>query len=137
MSPSPIASYMAGAAAITIGLNAIANPRDECECFGLPLEQRKLLTTVSDGSTTPVRGIAFSPPMYLKGTRELTYGLGLITLQYQRNEDAVTTFLLLLSLAGLGDGIVVSRQGRELRGRPGDILCAFDVTEGKMTGAQG
>ncbi|KAI0108119.1 hypothetical protein F4814DRAFT_441680 [Daldinia grandis] len=48
-----------------------------------------------------------SPVLHLKGIRETTYGLVLGALQYHGYDDAVTIMKAVMSLAGLGDGIVV------------------------------
>ncbi|KAI2769392.1 hypothetical protein F4815DRAFT_450743 [Daldinia loculata] len=48
-----------------------------------------------------------SPVLHLKGIRETTYGLALGALQYHGYDDAVTIMTGVMSLAGLGDGIVV------------------------------
>ena len=64
--------------------------------------------------------------IYLKGIRELTYGICLIALQYQGYDAAVTTFGGVLALAGLGDGLLVwFRGGRDLRHKAFGHWAAF------------
>ncbi|KAI0164395.1 hypothetical protein GGR52DRAFT_575744 [Hypoxylon sp. FL1284] len=58
-----------------------------------------------------------SPLIYLKGIREVTYGVALVALQYLGQEQAVTVMAGVMSLAGLGDGVIVRLcGGPEFRG---------------------
>lgn len=102
-------TYIAGTACIALGLNSFLRPVHEYPRFGLPLESSLPL----DPSPTPAsqpKGLV-SPLIYIKALRESTYGLTLIALQYQGLERAVTTMLVIMSLAGLGDGFLVWKYG--------------------------
>ncbi|KAJ5587140.1 uncharacterized protein N7459_002905 [Penicillium hispanicum] len=101
---SPFPSYVVGGLCLALGSNAILRPVHEYERFGLPLESTT--SGVGRRSQPPLAGAA-SPLMYLKGIREITYGLALISLQYAEQDDAVTILAAVLSFAGLGDGFVV------------------------------
>ncbi|KND89553.1 hypothetical protein TOPH_05884 [Tolypocladium ophioglossoides CBS 100239] len=106
---SPWPSHVLGTACIGRGLMGILSPRNEYGHVGLPLESHAAAAAGSRG------GFA-SPLMYFKGIREITFGLTLVALQWQGNEDAVTTVAAVLSLARFGDGLVVwLNGGDELR----------------------
>lgn len=109
--------YSLGALMLLVGLHCFLRPRQEYPRFGLPLESAKIQS--------------YSPLMFLKGTREVTYGLTLIVLQYQGNVNAVTTFVGILSLAGLADGLVIwFNSGQELRHKAFGHLFLFVVLAG-------
>ncbi|KAB8229768.1 hypothetical protein ETB97_001864 [Aspergillus alliaceus] len=99
---SPIPAYVIGTLCLALGINGLSRPSDEYKRFGLPLEK----STTGHRRTIPTSG-SVSPLMYLKGIREVTYGLALLAMQYQRQEVAITTLVAIFSLAGLGDGLVV------------------------------
>ncbi|KAG8160625.1 hypothetical protein KVR01_008889 [Diaporthe batatas] len=98
---SPTFAYFLGTGMLLIALNCFLRPRQEYRRFGLPLED----------SRTPAKKKTHSPLIYLKGSRELTYGLALIILQYQGNVAGVTAFAGIISLAGLADGLVTKTLG--------------------------
>lgn len=111
---SSIPAYVLGTACIGRGVMAMFSPRKEYGHVGLPLESHPTSTTNPAGgpSTFP------SPLMYFKGLREISYGATLALLQWQGNEDAVTTFAAVLSLVRVGDGLVVwFNGGKKLRSR--------------------
>ena len=111
---SPVPAYVLGTACVGRGLMAILSPRNEYAHVGLPLESRAVASspsTPSAGSGTD-SGFA-SPLMYFKGIREITFGLTLVALQGQANDEAVTTVAAILSLARFGDGLVVWLKGGE------------------------
>lgn len=97
-----IPTYIAGAACIALGLNSFLRPEHEYPRFGLPLESSTL--------PSQPKGLV-SPLIHIKALRESTYGLALIALQYQGLEQAVITMLVIMSLAGLGDGFLVWQYG--------------------------
>lgn len=103
---SPLPAYILGAACIALGLHCFISPRAEYGRFGLPLESPLPGPGRSDQRRLHPASSA-SPLVYLKGIREITYGLALIALQYQGNNAGVTIVSAILSLAGLGDGVVV------------------------------
>ncbi|KAJ3464551.1 hypothetical protein MRS44_009337 [Fusarium solani] len=108
---SSIPPYILGGACVGRGLMALYSPRKEYGHVGLPLES--LATPQSNQEHGGV-----SPLMYFKGLREISYGLTLMVLQRQGNEDAVTTFAAILSIVRIGDGLVVwLKGGEELRWR--------------------
>ncbi|KAJ4181314.1 hypothetical protein NW755_011099 [Fusarium falciforme] len=108
---SSIPPYILGGACVGRGLMAIYSPRKEYGHVGLPLES--LATRPADHEAGGI-----SPLMYFKGLREISYGLTLMVLQRQGNEDAVTTFAAILSAVRIGDGLVVwIKGGEELRWR--------------------
>ncbi|KAI4866728.1 hypothetical protein F4820DRAFT_241073 [Hypoxylon rubiginosum] len=112
--PSPPVAYVLGAGSILIGLHCFLRPREEYGRFGLPLEPAP--RHQKDGTTPTDTAGRASPLMHLKGIREITYGLALGTLQYLGQEDALTAMVGIVSLAGLGDGIIVwLNSGPELR----------------------
>ncbi|KAF3058528.1 hypothetical protein GL218_05926 [Daldinia childiae] len=100
-SSSPIPVYVIGTGSVFLGIHCFLRPEIEYRRFGLPLEpaQRRKHNTVDEEYASPV--------IYLKGIREITYGLALGALQYHGYDDAVTIMTGVMSLAGLGDGIVV------------------------------
>ncbi|OJJ96436.1 hypothetical protein ASPACDRAFT_1859122 [Aspergillus aculeatus ATCC 16872] len=98
--PNHVPAYTLGTLSIALGLNAIFRPAAEYPRFGLPLEY-------GGGPTTPHRVSDVSPLMYLKGIREISYGLLLIGLQSQGQETAVTTLAAVMAWVGLADGVVV------------------------------
>ncbi|KKY35522.1 hypothetical protein UCDDA912_g04483 [Diaporthe ampelina] len=103
---NPVLAYSLGTGMLLLGLYCFLRPRQEYRRFGLPLEHAQ--------PDTKTR--RHSPLIFLKGTRETTYGLALILLQYQGNVNAVTTMAAVISLAGLADGLVVwLNGGQELR----------------------
>lgn len=113
---NPIFAYVLGTGMLLIALNCFLRPRQEYRRFGLPLEHAH--PNAKTGSHSPL--------MYLKGSRELTYGLALIVLQYQGNVNAVTTIAAIISLAGLADGLVVwFNSGQELKHKTFGHLSAF------------
>lgn len=108
MTFSPVPAYLLGSLSLAIGLNSFIRPCGECERFGLPLEP-----TPSTTSPQIKPSKIGAPPalIYLKGIREITYGLALIALQYYGQETAVTIVAAIFSLAGLGDGFMVWNYG--------------------------
>ncbi|ROV88663.1 hypothetical protein VMCG_10332 [Cytospora schulzeri] len=135
---SPIHSYVLGAGSVGLGLHAFFRPRQEQTRFGLPLEPPSSTSSSTFSSTTHPGPAASdttgaqanknnnsknssssltgedgtaSPLIYLKGVREITYGVALIALQYQGNVAGVTTFAGVVALAAVGDGLVVWFQG--------------------------
>lgn len=124
---SPIHSYVFGTVSVGLGLHALLRPRQEYTRFGLPLEPSgpsptntspisKDTTGSSSGSSGDAGQASLSlsgedgsasPLMYLKSTREASYGLALIALQYQGNSAGVTVVAGTMALAALGDGLVV------------------------------
>lgn len=114
---NPLFAYFLGTGMLLIALNCFLRPRHEYGRFGLPLENtRRAAKTKSH-----------SPLIYLKGSRELTYGLALVVLQYQGNVDAVTAIAGIISLAGLTDGLVVWFNGQGLKHKTFGHLFAFVV----------
>lgn len=115
---SPIHSYVIGTASIGLGLHALFWPRREYGRLGLPLEPSR---HPSSANTSPPRtkeepeptgGLdSTSPLVYLKGIRDISYGLALIALQYQDSVVGVTTIAGVLSLVAFGDGFVVWYHG--------------------------
>ncbi|OKL62559.1 hypothetical protein UA08_02946 [Talaromyces atroroseus] len=99
--------YIAGTLCLALGLNSFLRPTHEYPRFGLPLETQ----TGTPSPSSKTNG-SISPLVYIKAIRETTYGLALIVLQYQGQEQAVTSLLAVLSLAGLGDGFVVWNYGQ-------------------------
>lgn len=97
--------YFLGIGMLLLGLHCFLRPRQEYRRFGLPLENAQ------PNAKIPIH----SPLIFLKGSREVTYGLALIVLQYQGNANAVTTMAAILSLAGLADGLVVWFNGGQDR----------------------
>lgn len=113
MAFSPIPSYIIGCLGIALGLHALVNPRGEYPRFGLPLEPGKAAGNNGrneSGHKTGEAGVT-SPLIYIKASREASFGLGLIALQWQGNDDGISTLAGILSLAGLTDAIVVWRCG--------------------------
>lgn len=100
----PLPSYLLGALVLLLGLYVLLRPAEEYSRFGLPHEPTAIQSN-PDGK--PPSGVAISPFVYLKGLREITYGLALMALQWWGQDTAVTILLGVLSLAALGDGLVV------------------------------
>ncbi|KAI1798497.1 hypothetical protein F4811DRAFT_548326 [Daldinia bambusicola] len=98
---SPIPIYIIGASSIFLGINCFLRPEVEYHRFGLPLESGL------HQNHAATREEYASPAFYLKGIREITYGLALGTMQYYGHDNAVTIMTAVMSLAGLGDGIIV------------------------------
>lgn len=125
---SPLPAYVLGAACITLGLHCLILPTAEYSRFGLPLESLAK-TDISDERHRRLTSTALrvaSPLVYLKGIREITYGLALVVLQYHGNTEGVTIMAAILSLAGLGDGIVVWLYGgSEFRNKAFGHWAAF------------
>lgn len=114
-------AYVLGISMLLLGVHCFLRPRQEYRRFGLPLENAQ----------PNAKTQSHSPLIDLKGTREVTYGLALIVLQYQGNVSAVTTFAAILSLAGLADGLVIwFNGGQELRCKAFGHLFAFVVLAG-------
>ncbi|KAI0474057.1 hypothetical protein GGR56DRAFT_650121 [Xylariaceae sp. FL0804] len=132
---SPIPAYVLGTACCGRGLMGLIAPRDEYSHVGLPLEATASRSLDSNPSSIDPKqeeeplpeseqhddddddddnnnGYA-SPLIYFKGIREITYGAALVALQLQGQERALTTFAAILSLARLGDGLVVWKHGGE------------------------
>jgi hypothetical protein len=95
---------------LALGINTFLRPSHEYPRFGLPLELSASLQGRDNRHENDPKG-TISPLIYLKGIRESTYGLALIVLQYQGYNEAVTSLLAVLSLAGLGDGFIVWKYG--------------------------
>lgn len=120
---SPINAYVIGIAGLGLGMHAVLRPREEYGRFGLPLESAGRATgTQKDkaSSTSPDEAAGHdpghvSPLIYVKGIREISYGLALIGLQYEGNAAGVTIVAGVMALAGLGDGLVVWFRGRKDR----------------------
>ncbi|PYH49315.1 DUF4267 domain-containing protein [Aspergillus saccharolyticus JOP 1030-1] len=98
-SPNPIPAYLFGVLSLALGINAIIRPAAEYPRFGLPFETAQSDASHSDASVSPL--------MYLKGTRELSYGLLVIVLQYQGQHSAITTLAVVMASVALADGFVV------------------------------
>ncbi|KUI52789.1 hypothetical protein VP1G_00288 [Cytospora mali] len=130
---APAHSYVLGTALVGLGLHAFFRPTQEYARFGLPLEStstntdppRTKKTTAgrgrrpnynNDNRLTGKDGSA-SPLIWLKGVREISYGLALVALQYQGISTGVTTVAGVLALAAVGDGFVVWFHGGEKPGR--------------------
>ncbi|CAM1505965.1 Fc.00g116020.m01.CDS01 [Cosmosporella sp. VM-42] len=109
---SPLPAYILGTACFGRGLMAVFSPENEYTHVGLPLESRANPSATHGLGSAGALGLA-SPLMYFKGLREISYGLLLVTLQRQGNQDAVTTFAAILSLVRFGDGLVVWLHGGE------------------------
>ena len=120
---SPIPAYLLGTACIGRGVMAILAPRDEYAHMGLSLEPahapvNHTTSTKPDSSFSTTSLGSVSPLMYIKGIREITFGLTLNVLQHQGQHVAVTLFASILCFTRLADGAVVwLRGGRELRYR--------------------
>ncbi|KAL6410701.1 hypothetical protein AUP68_07131 [Ilyonectria robusta] len=94
---SPIPAYALGAACFGRGVMGVLSPREEYGHVGLPLESHISASppaTADGGSTSGF----VSPLMYFKGIREISYGLTMMALQRQGNEDALTTVAAVLTL---------------------------------------
>lgn len=103
---NPMLAYFLGTGMLALGLHCFLRPRQEYPRFGLPLEHAQ----------PNAKAQSHSPLIFLKGTREATYGLALILLQYQGNVNGVTTMVGVISLAGLADGFIVwFNGGQEFR----------------------
>ncbi|OTB15178.1 hypothetical protein K445DRAFT_23189 [Daldinia sp. EC12] len=100
-SSSPIPIYIIGAGCVFLGIHCFLSPEVEYRRFGLPLEPG-----LHQKHKTARKEYA-SPVIYLKGIRETTYGLALGAMQYHGYDNAVTIMTAVMSLAGLGDGIIV------------------------------
>ncbi|KAI1082898.1 hypothetical protein F5B20DRAFT_488754 [Whalleya microplaca] len=121
MAPAPpIPTYALGTLCLGLGLHSFLAPKREYARFGLPLEQTSKPHRRPSSSARKAGGVAtavsengaVSPLVYLKAVREVTYGLSLILLQYAGASDAaVTITTAVISLAGLGDGLVVWAYG--------------------------
>lgn len=98
---APLPSYLLGTLVLFLGLYVLVRPAEEYRRFGLPLEP--IATRINPNG----KPLTISPFVYLKGIREITYGLAVMALQWWEQEKAVTLILGLLSLAALGDGMVV------------------------------
>jgi len=100
--------YLLSGICVAIGAYCFISPKGEYERFGIPLEG---LPAASGGdkkarsSSTAAGNV--SPLIYVKGTRELCFGLNFAALQYQGLYAAVTTCLAVYSLAALIDGFVI------------------------------
>ncbi|KAI1390026.1 uncharacterized protein F4822DRAFT_400560 [Hypoxylon trugodes] len=116
-SAPPVPAYFLSAGTVVLGLHCFLRPRQEYGRFGLPLEQAAASTKKKrDSSSTTAGEGTVSPLIHLKGIREITYGLALAALKYQGHDDAVTAVAGVVSLAGLGDGIVILlNTGEEFR----------------------
>lgn len=132
---SPIHSYVLGAASVGLGLHAFFRPRQEYARFGLPLEASPPTTTTTTTTATHPGQTAkdtiggaqaknknnndrltgedgsASPLIYLKGVREVTYGVAFIALQLQDNAAGITTMAGVMALAAVGDGFLVMFHG--------------------------
>jgi Domain of unknown function (DUF4267) len=113
-------AYMLGAMCITLGLHSFLCPFAEYPRFGLPLEASPTPPTPTsipapNYKPEPTPNSTISPLIYLKSIRETTYGMAMIALQYQGQEQALTTMIAIISLAGLVDGFVVFNYGRDMR----------------------
>ncbi|KAI1088494.1 hypothetical protein F5B19DRAFT_425465 [Rostrohypoxylon terebratum] len=116
----PIPAYFIGAGSILLGVHCFVRPTQEYGRFGLPLEpapraKRDRGEKRERGerrSSSAEEGRA-SPLVYIKGVREVTYGVALGVLKWLKHDDAVTALTAVLALAGLGDGVVVWLHGGE------------------------
>lgn len=115
---SPSTTYFVGLGSLGLALHAFLRPRDEYPRFGLPLAPaRDANTKAGPAGQVPAPG-PVSPFIYVKGLRELSYGLLLIALQRQGDVAGVTTVLGVAAAVALGDGLVVwFHGGGELRHR--------------------
>lgn len=110
---SPFHAYAVGAGFLGLGLHAYLRPGLEYTRFGLPLERAahpRERAIIAKPEPTSEPGL-ISPLIYLKATREISYGLALVALQYQGNTAGVTTVTAIISLVALGDGFVVRYRG--------------------------
>lgn len=115
---TPYVSYALGATCALRGVMAITSPRDEYAHMGLPLEPKAPTNTPptmtkekndSEGSASPL--------VYLKGLREVSYGLTFMAFQQQGHVEAITVFAAIVSLVRFGDGLVVWLKGGKERYR--------------------
>ncbi|QMW46853.1 hypothetical protein COH20_001970 [Aspergillus flavus] len=113
---SPIPAYALGTLTLALGCNALARPGPEYPRFGLPFESAASPASTHGNNKRTLPPGAVSPLMYIKGIREMSYGLTLLALQYYRQETAVTIFAAVCALVGLADGFVVwANGGKALR----------------------
>ncbi|KAE8327218.1 hypothetical protein BDV39DRAFT_205072 [Aspergillus sergii] len=113
---SPIPAYVLGTLTLSLGCNALARPGPEYPRFGLPFESAASLASTHGNNKRTLPPGAVSPLMYIKGIREMSYGLTLLALQYYGQETAVTIFAAVCALVGLADGFVVwANGGKALR----------------------
>lgn len=109
MTTSSTPIYLLSGICVAIGLHCFVSPKAEYSRFGLPLEHppatsgNKTPRSLSASSVTST----VSPLMYLKGSREVCFGLNFAALQYQGLHTGVTTSLAIFSLAALVDGFVI------------------------------
>lgn len=109
-------AYAIGTATLLLALHCFLRPRQEYGRFGLPLENAQ----------TNAKTQSHSPFIFIKGSRELICGLTLIVLQYQGNVNAITSFVAILSTAGLIDGLVVwFKGGQEFKHKAFGHFLAF------------
>lgn len=120
MTFSAAPSYALGLVCLAMGVNNFLRPFQEYGRFGLPLEPPPPSIYRPPNNASPSRlertkvpEGAPSPLIYIKGIRESTYGLAFIALQYKKQDAAVTILAAIVSLAGLGDGLVVWMYGGE------------------------
>lgn len=109
---SPIHAYVVGLGLHALGLHALLRPRQEYARLGLPLlesaqpqSHKHLQGTTDIPEESP--DTAVSPLIYIKGVRDVTYGLALVGLQHQGDAGGVTTVAAAVALAALGDGLVL------------------------------
>lgn len=108
---NPIPAYVIGVACLGLGIHSFFRPAHEYPRFGLPLEPASLTSRQQTDDKTLKQSGSVSPLIYIKAIRESTYGLALIALQYHEQDLGVTAMLAVLSLAGLGDGLIVWNYG--------------------------
>ncbi|KAI0480924.1 hypothetical protein GGR56DRAFT_671979 [Xylariaceae sp. FL0804] len=111
---SPYPAYALAALLVGLALNSFASPRHEHERYGLPLEDHPQQQKQSAGAV-PAPASALSPTaagwVYVKGTREISYGVVVALLQYQGLDTALTSVLAVVSFLGLADGYIVGTRG--------------------------
>ena len=103
---SSIPVYLLSGICVAIGAHCFISPKGEYERFGIPLEGLHAGSGDKKVSSSTAAGTV-SPLMYVKGARELCFGLNFAALQYQGLYAAVTTSLAVYSLAALIDGFVI------------------------------
>lgn len=110
---SPINAYVVGLGLHAMGLHALLRPRQEYARLGLHLESAQPHQKDHQGAEISKQSaVDVSPLIYIKGIRDVTYGLALVGLQYQGNAAGVTTVTAVVALAALGDGLVIWFRGR-------------------------
>lgn len=105
--PSGFPIYLLGTAFLGLGVSGLAQPESQYPTFGIPLPA--LPPTPPDVATDEQtdRRAAASPFVKAKSIRDLSYGLFLISLQFQGQNKAVNTLLANMVIVGAVDGAIV------------------------------